>query len=61
VVTAVIEHGVLRLELSPSHKILALKGSLEIPLESLESVEMGREIARAGPEGSASRVRASRI
>jgi hypothetical protein len=52
VVTAVIEHGVLRLELSPLHKVLALKGSLEIPLDAIASIETARETARAGPEGT---------
>jgi hypothetical protein len=32
-VTATIECGVLKLKLLPFHKVLALKGSLEIPLD----------------------------
>lgn len=51
-VTVLIEHGVLRLELSSLHKALAMKGSLEIPLESVESAEIATEVARAGPEGT---------
>lgn len=51
-VTAVIEHGILRLELSPLQKVLALKGALEIPLNSIQSVDIAPEIARAGPEGT---------
>ena len=50
-VTAVIEHGILRLELSPLQKVLALKGALEIPLNSIQSVDIAPDIARAGPEG----------
>jgi len=51
-VTVFINHGVLRLELSSLHKVLAMKKSLEIPLESIESVEIANEIARIGPEGT---------
>jgi hypothetical protein len=50
-VTAVIEDGVLRLELSPLHKVLAFKGSLEIPLDAIATIEIAREAARRGPEG----------
>jgi hypothetical protein len=51
-VTVLINEGVLRVELSPLHKVLAMKGSLEIPLASIESVEIASEIARVGPEGT---------
>ena len=51
-VTVFIEGGLLRLELSSLHKVLAMKGSLEIPLEWVESAEIASEVARAGPEGT---------
>ena len=51
-VTVFIEHGILRLELSPLHKFLAMKGMLKIPLESVKSVEIATKVARAGPEGT---------
>jgi len=51
-VTVFINQLVLRLELSSLHKVLAMKGSLEIPLESIESVEIASEIASVGPEGT---------
>ena len=51
-VTVLINEGVLRMELSSLHKVLAMKRSLEIPLESIESVEIACEIARVGPEGT---------
>jgi hypothetical protein len=51
-VTATIERGTLRLQLSPLHKALALKGSLEIPLDAVDRVERAPEIARSGPEGT---------
>jgi hypothetical protein len=51
-VTVLINQGVLRVELSPLHKVLAMKRSLEIPLESIQSVEIASEIARIGPEGT---------
>lgn len=51
-VAATITANVLRLELSPLHKALAQKGSLEIPLESIDRVERAPEIARAGPDGT---------
>jgi hypothetical protein len=52
VVTAIVENGVLRLDLSPLHKVLALKGSLQIPLTAIESVEIDGETAHAGPQGT---------
>jgi hypothetical protein len=51
-VTVLINQGVLTVELSSLHKVLAMKRSLEIPLESIESVEIASEIARLGPEGT---------
>jgi hypothetical protein len=51
-VTVTIGRGVLNLELSPLHKLLALKGSLEIPLEAIDRVEKAPEIARSGPDGT---------
>jgi hypothetical protein len=54
-VTATIENDVLNLRLSPLHKLLAFKGSLEIPLEAIDRVERAAEIARSGPRGSRNR------
>jgi hypothetical protein len=51
-VTATINAGVLKLDLSPLHKVLALKGCLDIPLEAIDRVAKAPEIARAGPEGT---------
>lgn len=50
-VTATIEDDVLNLRLSPLHALLALKGSLEIPLEAIDRVERAAETARSGPKG----------
>jgi hypothetical protein len=50
-VTVSIEHGVLHLQLSSLHKVLAMKGSLDLPLDSIESVELAAELARSGPDG----------
>lgn len=51
-VTVNIERGILRLQLSPLHKALALKGRLEIALDGIDRVERAPEIARSGPEGT---------
>ncbi len=51
-VTAKIERGVLQLDLSPLHKLLALKRSLQIPLDTIDSIEIDSETARAGPQGT---------
>lgn len=51
-VAATIENGVLKLQLSPWHTVLAWKGSLEIPLEAIDRVEEASEIARSGPDGT---------
>jgi hypothetical protein len=51
-VTATIEDGVLRLQLSPLHRVLALKEFLEIPLDAVDRIERTPEIARSGPQGT---------
>jgi hypothetical protein len=51
-VTVTIESGVLKLQLSPMHKVLAFKGSLEIPLQAVDRVARASEIARSGPDGT---------
>ena len=51
-VTVLINQSVLKVELSFLHKLLAMKRSLEIPLESIESVEIASKIARVGPDGT---------
>jgi hypothetical protein len=51
-VTVLINKDVLRVEPSSLHKVLGMKRSLEIPLESIESIEIAKEIARVGPEGT---------
>lgn len=51
-VTVTIEGSVLKLQLSPWQKALALKGSLEIPLDAVDRVEQASEIARSGPDGT---------
>jgi hypothetical protein len=51
-VTATIASGVLKLKLSPLLKVMALKKSLQIPLEAIDRVEKAPEIARAGPDGT---------
>ncbi len=51
-VKAKIDGGVLRLDLSPMHKILALKGSLQIPLDAIKSIAIDPETVRAGPDGT---------
>ena len=51
-VTITVENGLLNLELSPMHNLLAFKASLDIPLDAIDSVEKAPEIARAGPDGT---------
>lgn len=51
-VTVTTEGGVLKLQLSPLHKLLAFKGSLEIPLDAVDRVEQAPDIARSGPDGT---------
>jgi hypothetical protein len=51
VVTVQITDGILQLRVSGVHKVLAVKGSIEFPLESIETVQMDAAKARAGPEG----------
>jgi hypothetical protein len=52
VVTVKIQDGLLKLELSPLHKVLALKPALEIPVQAIDRVEIAPEIARSGPDGT---------
>jgi hypothetical protein len=52
VVTVKITDGILQLHVSGVHKLLALKSSIDIPLESIETAQVDEAKARAGPEGT---------
>jgi hypothetical protein len=51
-VEAVITNELLKLFIRGTHKLWALKNSIEIPLTVIESVNVDPEAARARPEGT---------
>lgn len=51
-VEALLTDKFLELVVLGTHKIWAMKNSVEIPLTSIQSVDVADEIARAGPEGT---------
>jgi hypothetical protein len=51
-VEAVITNELLKVLIRGTHKLWAMKNSVEIPLTSIESAHVDPETARAGPEGT---------
>jgi hypothetical protein len=51
-VEAVITNEFLKLLIRGTHKLWAMRNSIEIPLTSIESAHVDPETARAGPEGT---------
>lgn len=51
-VTVAIDSSVVKISVRGIHKVLAMTGSLEIPLASIEFAERASALAREGPSGT---------